>query len=116
MKHSKNIPSKIKRGDLVEVIAGRDKGKRGKVIEMFRVSNRAIVEGIHLVKHHVRPTQNNPQGGIVSKPSSIHLSNIMIVDPKEDRPTRIGMKLINSENTATRYVRLSKLSGEIIDQ
>lgn len=116
MGHSENIPSKLKKGDLIEVIAGRDKGKRGKIIEMLRSDNRVVVEGVNIVQRHTRPTQKNVQGGIVSKPASIHLSNIMIVDPKENRPTRIGMKLVEVGKGEKKFVRVSKLSGEILDQ
>jgi large subunit ribosomal protein L24 len=113
MSSKEKVASKLKKGDLVEVIAGRDKGKRGKIVEMIRHENRAVVEGIQVVKRHARPTQGNPQGGIISKPASIHLSNVMIVDPNTDRPTRIGTTLVETGGQ-TKLVRVSKLSGEAL--
>ena len=107
--------TKLKKGDSVEVIAGRDKGKRGKIVRMLIKNNRAVVEGVNVVKRHLRPTQANPQGGITNKELPIHLSNLMIVDPKKDRPTRISMKKTEVKGK-TRMVRVSKLSGEVLDQ
>jgi large subunit ribosomal protein L24 len=83
---------RIKRDDLVEVIAGRDKGLRGKVLAVYPAKQRVIVEGINLVKRHqrVRQTSSGQEGGIIEREAPLHLSNVMLVDPKTDRPTRIG--------------------------
>ena len=103
---------KIKKGDRVVVISGRDKGKVGEVIKMFPREMRAIVQGVHRVKRHTRPTQANPQGGIVEKEGAIHLSNIAHVDPKSGKPTRVGFKTLKDGNK----VRFAKKSGEVIDR
>ncbi len=98
----------VKKGDLVAVISGSSKGQEGKVLEVFIKTNRAIVEGINLVKKHTKASETNP-GGINEIESSIHLSNIMLVDPKSGKPTRIGRKKVDGKS-----VRYSKKSGEII--
>lgn len=91
------VKTKLKTGDLVEVIAGKDKGKQGKIIRILRSQNRAVVEGVHLVKKNKKPSTKSPQGGIVSQEASIHLSNVMFVDPKTNRPVRASR--ITRENT-----------------
>ena len=98
----------IKKGDKVKVISGSAKGSEGVVAEIFPLKNRAIVEGVNLVKKHQKPTNDVP-GGIIEKAASIHLSNLMLVDPKSGEATRIGRKLV--EGKLERY---SKKSGEII--
>ncbi len=98
----------VKKGDQVVITEGSYKGKKGKVLEVFPKKNRAIVEGVNIVKKHQKPTQNS-EGGIIEKEASIHLSNIMLADPKTGEPTRIGRKLIDNK-----IVRYSKKSGEII--
>jgi len=103
---------KIKKGDKVVVISGRDKGKVGEVIKMYPREMRAIVQGVHRVKRHTRPTQANPQGGIVEKEGAIHLSNIAHVDPKSGKPTRVGFKTLKDGSK----VRFAKKSGEVIDR
>jgi large subunit ribosomal protein L24 len=103
---------KIKKGDKVIVISGRDKGKVGEVIKMFPKDMRAIVQGVHRVKRHARPTQANPQGGIVEKEGTIHLSNIAHVDPKSGKPTRVGFKTLKDGSK----VRFARKSGEVIDK
>jgi len=104
------MPAKIKKGDRVVVMSGRDKGKKGEVIKMMAAENRALVSGVNLVKRHQRQTQKL-QGGIVSKESPIHISNIAHVDPKDGSATRIGWKVLNDG----RKVRFAKKSGEVID-
>ena len=101
---------KIKKGDRVVVRTGRDKGKIGEVLRVLRKDNRAIVQGINMVKQHRRPTQTN-SGGIVDKELAIHNSNLAHVDPKDDKPTRVGFKFLKDG----RKVRYAKKSGEIID-
>lgn len=98
----------IKKGDTVRVIAGAYKGKEGEVLEMFPHKNRAIVEQINMVTKHTKATQDNP-GGINKIPASIHLSNLMLIDPKTGEPTRIGRKVVDGK-----LVRYAKKSGEII--
>lgn len=102
---------KIKKDDEVIVLAGRDKGKRGKVIRVIPANDRVIVEGIHMVKRHQRADQSNPQGGIIEKESSIHVSNLANVDPKSGEPTRVGVKVLEDG----RKVRFAKKSGEVLD-
>jgi large subunit ribosomal protein L24 len=103
------MPAKIKKGDRVVVVSGRDKGKKGEVIKMMD-ETRALVSGVNLVKRHQKQTQK-AQGGIISKEAPIHLSNIAHVDPKDGSPTRIGWKELNDG----RKVRFAKKSGEVID-
>ena len=103
---------KIRKGDKVVVISGRDKGKVGEVIKMYPREMRAVVQGVHRFKRHTRPTQANPQGGIVEKEGTIHVSNIAIVDPKSGEPTRVGFKVLKDGNK----VRFARKSGEVIDK
>lgn len=100
----------IKKGDTVVVIAGNYNGKEGKVLEVIRATDKAIVEGVNMVKKHTKPNAANPQGGIVEKEAPIHISNLMNKDPKTGKPTRIGRKL----NDKGKLVRYSKKSGEEI--
>ncbi len=99
---------KIKKGDQVIVIAGAYKGKKGRVLEVYPLKNRALVEGVNIVKKHQKPTNDNP-GGIIEKEAPIHISNILIIDPKTGDATRVGRKLENGK-----LVRYSKKTGEII--
>ena len=98
----------IKKGDRVVVIAGKDKGEKGEVLEIFPLKNRAIVQQVNLVKKHAKVTQDNP-GGIQEMPAPIHISNLMLIDPKSGEATRIGRRVENGK-----LVRYSKKSGEII--
>ncbi|HKJ79904.1 MAG TPA: 50S ribosomal protein L24 [Prolixibacteraceae bacterium] len=100
----------IKKGDTVVVITGVNKGKKGRVLEIVRKTNRAIVEGVNLMKKHTKPNADNPQGGIVEQEAPIHISNLMLVDPKSGEPTRVGRKL----NDNGKLVRVSKKTGEEI--
>ncbi|MFN7685125.1 MAG: 50S ribosomal protein L24 [Oligoflexia bacterium] len=115
MVHQSQVKTRLRVGDLVEVIAGKDKGKRGKIIRLRKKENRAIVEGVQRLKRHLKPSQKNPQGGIEAIESAIHLSNVMIVDPKTNRPTRIGVKVLNTPDGNKTTVRISKSSGEALD-
>lgn len=101
---------KIKKGDEVIVLTGRDKGKKGKVLGVLRAENRALVEGVNLVRRHQRQTATQ-QGGIVEKEAPIHISNLAHVDPKDGRPTRVGYRFLEDG----RKVRYAKRSGEVID-
>ena len=100
----------IKKGDTVYVNAGDDKGKTGKVLSVEVKKQRAIVEGVNLVSKHTKPNAKNPQGGIVKKEASVHISHLNVVDPKSGKPTRIGRRL-NDQNNLVRY---AKKSGEEI--
>lgn len=100
----------IKKGDQVEVIAGNEKGKQGRVLEVNRDNMRALVEGVNIISVHTKPNAANPDGGIVKKEGSIHISNLLHVDPKDGKPTRIGRRTDDNGNS----VRYSKRSGEVI--
>ena len=101
---------KLKKGDKVVVLTGRDKGRSGEVVQVLRDRDRALVRGVHIVKRHQRqtPTQD---GGIISKESSIHLSNLALADPKDGKPTRVGFKILPDG----KKVRVAKRSGVEID-
>ncbi|OGX24427.1 MAG: 50S ribosomal protein L24 [Omnitrophica WOR_2 bacterium RIFCSPHIGHO2_01_FULL_48_9] len=101
---------RIRKNDQVLVIAGKDKGKRGKVIRIIPNNQRAIVEGINLVKKSRRRTQQNQQGGLVEMESPIHVSNIMLIDKKTNEATRFGISILKDGTK----VRISKKSGEVI--
>ena len=101
--------NKIRKGDEVVVITGRDKGRSGEVIEMRPSEGRALVRGIHMVKRHQKQTAQQ-EGGIVSKESSLHLSNLAVADPKDGKPTRVGFKMVGDKK-----VRFAKRSGVEID-
>ena len=100
----------IKKGDTVRVIAGDSKGSEGKVLEIRTDENRAIVEGLNLVKKHTKPNAKHPQGGIVEQEAPIHLSNLQLVDPKSGLPSRVGRRA----NDKGKLVRYAKRSGEEI--
>ena len=110
MKSKKKIKLHVKKGDTVMVIAGNDRGKKGRVLEVYTDKYRAIVEGANMVTKHTKPSANNPNGGIEKREASIHLSNLMLVDPSTGEPTRVGRKL-NDKNKLQRY---SKKTGEFI--
>jgi len=103
---------KIKKNDLVKVINGAYKGKEGKVLKVFIDKNRIIVEGVNMVKKHTRPSQNNPQGGILEQEGAIHVSNVMLVCPHTSEPTRVGRRRLE-DGTLVRYSKKSP-SKEII--
>ncbi|WP_139492786.1 50S ribosomal protein L24 [Brevibacillus dissolubilis] len=102
----------VKKGDTVIVTAGKDKGKKGLVLAAYPKNDRVLVEGINLVKKHARPSQANPQGGIITQEAPIHVSNVSHVDPKSGKPTRIGYKVLESG----KKVRYAKKSGETLDK
>lgn len=87
------MASKIKKGDTVIVISGKDKGKKGRVLSVLTKKNRVLVEGVNIVKKHVRPTSKNPKGGIITQEAGIHISNVMLVCPSCGQPTRVGFAL-----------------------
>jgi large subunit ribosomal protein L24 len=100
----------IKKGDTVIVNTGNNKGTKGRVLEVFVKTDRAIVEGVNLMKKHTKPNAESPQGGIIEKEASVHISNLMLVDPKSGEATRIGRRLDDNG----KLVRFSKKSGEEI--
>ena len=104
------MAAKIKKGDKVIVLTGRDKGRSGEVIEVRPSESRALVRGVNMVRRHQRQTAAQ-QGGIVSKEAPVHLSNLAIADPKDGKPTRIGFKFLKDG----RKVRIARRSGEAID-
>ncbi len=107
------MAAKIKRGDKVVVLNGRDKGRTGEVFEVRPAQERALVRGINMVKRHQRQTAQQ-EGGIISKEGPIHLSNLALADPKDGKPTRVGFKFVG-EGDARRKVRVAKRSGVEID-
>jgi large subunit ribosomal protein L24 len=105
---------RLKKNDRVKVIAGNHKGKEGKILKIFREKNRVIIEGVNIIKRHTRPNQKNPQGGITQKEAPINISNFMLIDPKANEPSRIGMQIIEDESGKKKRMRYGKKSGEII--
>jgi large subunit ribosomal protein L24 len=101
---------RVRKGDMVVVIAGKDKGKRGKVLRILTKKDRVVIERVAMVKRHTKPTQKQPQGGIIEKEGSVHISNVMLLDPGSDKPTRVKVKL---EDDGTRR-RVGK-SGTVIE-
>ncbi len=102
---------KIKKNDTVLVKTGNSKGSKGKVIRVYPKLNRALVEGVNMISKHTKPNAENPQGGIIKKEATIHISNLMLVDPKTGEPTKIGRK---KDDKTGKIVRFSKKSGELI--
>ena len=100
---------RVRKGDTVVVIAGKEKGKRGKVLRVDKVKSRVVVERLQMVKRHTKPTQQNAQGGIIEKEGTIHISNVMLLDPGSDKPTRMKIK----DQNGTR-IRVGK-SGTVIE-
>ena len=100
----------VKKGDKVKVITGKDKGKEGVILAAFPKQDRVLVEGVNIVKKHTKPNQENPQGGIMSVEAAIHVSNVMLIDPKSGEPTRVGYKIEDGKK-----VRVAKKSGVVID-
>jgi large subunit ribosomal protein L24 len=109
-KFNKQPKLHVKTGDTVEVIAGNSKGKRGKIVEVLVKKNRVVVEGVNLIKKHIKPNAQSPQGEIKELEGTIHISNVLVVDPSTGKPTRIGRKL----NDAGNLQRFSKASGKFI--
>lgn len=101
----------VKKGDTVEVIAGSEKGKRGKILRVLKDQDRVIVEKINMMKRHTKPTQTNQQGGIIEREGKIHISNVLPVDPKTGQPSRVRRKRLED---GTR-VRVTQRSGELLD-
>jgi large subunit ribosomal protein L24 len=102
---------KIKKGDNVVVISGRDKGKQGEVLRVFPAESRLVVQGVHVARRHTRQRMGDP-GGIVEKELTIHVSNVAHIDPSSGKPTRVGYKILNDG----RKVRFARRSGEVLDK
>jgi large subunit ribosomal protein L24 len=100
----------VKKGDKVRVISGKDKGKTGVILAAYPKDSRVLVEGVNIVKKHAKPSQVNPQGGIMSFEAPIHVSNVMPIDPKSGNPTRVGYTNVDGKK-----VRVAK-SGEVLDK
>jgi large subunit ribosomal protein L24 len=103
------MAAKIKKGDRVVLLAGKDKGRKGEVVSVLPKENRAVVSGLNLVRRHTRPSQADPQGGIKTKPASVHISNLAIVD-SSGKPTRVGFRIEDGKK-----VRYAKTTGELIN-
>ena len=105
------MAARIKKGDQVVVITGADKGRRGEVLQVIPKDERALVRGVRVVKRHTKPSGMGQPGGIVEKEAPIHLSNLMLVDPKSDKPTKVGFRVL----VGGRKVRVAKATGEVIE-
>ncbi len=105
------MAARIRKGDRVVVITGSDRGKQGEVLQVLPKDNRAVVQGVNIAKHHTKPKGMGQPGGIVEKEATIHLSNIALLDPKNDKPTRVGFKVL--ENGAK--VRVARATGNVIE-
>ncbi|MES2711042.1 MAG: 50S ribosomal protein L24 [Pseudomonadota bacterium] len=105
------MAAKIRKGDTVEVTTGKDKGKRGEVLRVMTEEGRALVQGRQLVKRHQKPRGMGQPGGIIEKEAPIALSNLALIDPKSDKPTRVGFAVIDGKK-----VRVARPSGEVLDQ
>ncbi|MGY4691810.1 50S ribosomal protein L24 [Salibacterium sp. K-3] len=101
----------VKTGDKVKVITGKDKGKEGVILQAYPSRSRVLVEGVNVVKKHEKPSQENPQGGISNQEASIHVSNVMPLDPSTNEPTRVGFKIEDGKK-----IRIAKKSGEPLDK
>ena len=104
------MAAKIKKGDRVVVLTGRDRGNEGVVLKVLPKEERVLVEGLNVVKRHTRPTQADPQGGIKNKEAPLHVSNVALVDPKTGGPTKVGFRVEDGKK-----VRFAKKSGEVIN-
>ncbi len=105
------MAARIKKGDRVEVITGADKGKRGEVLTVMPKDNRAVVQGVNIAKRHTKPSGMGQPGGIIEKEATIHLSNVMLIDPKTDKATRVGFRVLEGG----RKVRVNRSTGDVIE-
>ena len=109
------MAARIRKGDTVVVITGADKGKRGEVLTVLPKEDRAVVRGVNVAKRHTKPQGMGQPGGIVEKELTIHLSNVMLVDPKSGKPTKVGFRVLAGETGASRKVRVAKVTGEVVE-
>jgi large subunit ribosomal protein L24 len=105
------MAARIRKGDTVAVISGSDKGKRGEVLQVLPKDQRAVVQGVAVAKRHTKPRGVGQPGGIVPKEATIHLSNLVLIDPKSDKPTRVGFRVLEDG----RKVRVAKATGNVIE-
>ena len=105
------MAARIKKGDKVVVITGSDKGKRGEVLTVFPKAERAVVQGVNIAKRHVKPQGMGKPGGIIEQEATIHLSNLALIDPKTDKPTRVGFRVLEGG----RKVRVARATGDVIE-
>ncbi|GIO22961.1 50S ribosomal protein L24 [Oceanobacillus sp. J11TS1] len=101
----------VKKGDKVKVLSGKDRGKEGTVLEAFPKKERVLVEGVNMIQKHAKPSQDNPQGGILNIEAPIHVSNVLPIDPKSGEPTRVGYEVRDGKK-----IRIAKKSGEALDK
>jgi len=101
----------VKKGDKVKVLSGKDRGKTGTVLEAYPKQDRVLVEGVNMVQKHAKPSQENPQGGILNQEGAIHVSNVLPIDPKSGEPTRVGYEVRDGKK-----IRIAKKSGEALDK
>ncbi|HAX48629.1 MAG TPA: 50S ribosomal protein L24 [Ignavibacteria bacterium] len=106
--------TKLRKNDKVKIISGNNRGKEGKILKIYRSTNKVIVEGVNIIKRHTKPNQKNPQGGITQKEAPIQVSNVMLIDPKAGEPTRLGVQVIEEAEGKKKRMRYGKKSGEII--
>jgi large subunit ribosomal protein L24 len=105
------MAARIRKGDKVVVITGADKGKTGEVLSVMPKADRAVVQGVNIAKRHVKPQGMGKPGGIIEQEATIHLSNLMLVDPKTDKPTRVGFRILDGG----RKVRVARATGDVIE-
>ena len=108
------MAARIRKNDTVIVLAGKDKGRTGRVLKVMPADDRVVVEGVNMVKRHTKPSMSSPQGGVIAKEASIHVSNVALRDPKTGKATRVGFKIVG-EGAQRRKVRVAKGSGVQID-
>ncbi len=106
---------KIRKNDIVQVIAGNDRGKKGKVLKVFPEKSRIVVEGVNFIMRHSKPTQRNQQGGIIKREGTIHVSNVILIDPKSGKPTRVGHAVLKTAD-GNKRVRVARVSNEMITE
>jgi large subunit ribosomal protein L24 len=110
------MAARIRKGDKVVVITGSDKGKRGEVLTVFPKAERAVVQGINVAKKHVKPQGMGKPGGIIEQEATIHLSNLALIDPKTDKPTRVGFRVLEADAQGQgRKVRVARATGNVIE-
>ncbi len=105
------MAARIRKGDTVVVVTGADRGKRGEVLQVMPKAERAVVQGVNVAKRHTKPQGMGQPGGIVEKEATIHLSNLKLIDPKSDKPTKVGFRVLEGG----RKVRVAKATGEVIE-
>ena len=109
------MAARIRKGDRVVVISGADRGKRGEVLQVLPKEDRAVVQGVSIAKRHTKAQGATQPGGIIEREATIHLSNVMLVDPKTDKPTRVGFRVIEGSDGARSKVRVAVATGDVIE-